>query len=213
MIINLKNKKFGVIFVHIQKSGGSSIIDFFNVRKNHNKIYHDIEFIKRNSLKLNNFFKFVVIRNPWDRIVSFFHYHKQKTMNINFPTRTWEYIRNLNFTQFIRSSQFQYWSSRNNITNYIKYQNVPYIDYYIDFNNLKKDFELIKKLTGINKNLPHINKSKHDSYQKYYRNAKNKDIIQCLFKEEIKFFDFKFDCPTNFKSLNNNKIISKFLKK
>lgn len=213
MIINLKNKPFNLIFVHIQKCGGTSIINFFNVWKNHNKIFKDIQFIKKNNLKLNNYFKFTVIRNPWDRIVSFFHYHKQKIKSDNFPTRTWEYIKDLNFTQFIRSPQFEFWAKRNNITDYIKYKNVACIDYYLDFNNLKKDFELIKSITGINKNLSHINKSKHESYQKYYRNFKNKEIIECLFKDEIKFFNFKFGMPTNFKNLNNKKIITKFFKK
>jgi len=213
MIIKLDNKNFDVIFVHIQKSGGSSIINFFNAGKNHNKIFKDLEILKEENLKINKFFKFTVIRNPWDRIVSFFHYHKEKLKNKNFPTRTWEYIQNLNFSQFIRSQQFQSWAKRNNITNYITLNNIPYIDYYINFDNLQKDFELVKKITGINKNLLHINKSKHEKYEKYYKNKKNKEIISDLFEKEINFFNFKFGSPAKIDHLNNKKIIYNFLKK
>lgn len=213
MIIKLDNKNFDVIFVHIQKSGGSSIINFFNAGKNHNKIFKDLEILKEENLKINKFFKFTVIRNPWDRIVSFFHYHKEKLKNKNFPTRTWEYIQNLNFSQFIRSQQFQSWAKRNNITNYITLNNIPYIDYYINFDNLQKDFELVKKITGINKNLLHINKSKHEKYEKYYKNKKNKEIISDLFEKEINFFNFKFGSPVKIDHLNNKKIIYNFLKK
>jgi len=208
MIINLKNNKLKIIFTHIQKSGGSSIIDFFNVKKSHNKIEKDILILNEKEIKLNSVFKFTVIRNPWDRMVSFFHYHKQKL-----KIQAWKYIKDLNFTQFIKSKHFEFWAKRNNITNYIKHNNISRIDYYIDFNNLKKDFELIKLITNIKRNLTHVNKSKHEEYKKYYRNENNKHIISSLFKDEIDFFNFKFGKPTDLKTLNTKNLTNKFLKK
>lgn len=208
MIINLKNNKLKIIFIHIQKSGGSSIIDFFNVKKSHNKIEKDILILNEKKINLNRVFKFTVIRNPWDRMVSFFHYHKQRL-----KTQEWKYIKDLNFTKFIRSNHFEFWARKNNITNYIKHKDIAHIDYYIDFNNLKKDFELIKLITNIKKNLMHINKSKHEEYKKYYRNENNKHIISTLFKDEINFFNFEFDKPTELKHLNKKNLTNKFLKK
>ncbi len=203
MIINYKKKK--LIFTHIQKCGGTSVINFFNHRKNHNKIKIDIEYLKKINENVDDYFKFTIIRNPWDRMVSFYHYHKEKTLDKGFPTTTWNYIKDLNFSEFLKSSKFQIWSSRNNITDYITYNKKPYIDYYINFENLEKDFEIIKKISGNHKKLKKHNKSFHFNYKKYYT-KETKEIINSLFKAEIDFFNFKFDKKINLKRLNKNLI-------
>jgi len=204
MIINYKNKK--LIFTHIQKSGGTSIVNFFKCNKNHNKIKFDIEYLKKINEKIGDYFKFTIIRNPWDRMVSFYHYHKQKALDPNFHTKTWNYIKDLNFNEFLKSDKFQIWAKRNNITNYITYKNKTYIDYYIDFDNLEEDFELIKKISGKKGNLLIKNKSNHEKYENCYNN-KTKKIINCLFKKEINFFKFKFGCKINLKNFNNSGLI------
>ena len=140
-------------------------------------------------------------------MVSFYHYHKEKTLDKGFPTTTWNYIKDLNFSEFLKSSKFQIWSSRNNITDYITYNKKPYIDYYINFENLEKDFKIIKKISGSSKNLKKDNKSSHFNYKKYY-NKENKEIINYLFKEEISFFNFKFGKEINLKRLNKKKLLN-----
>jgi len=67
----------------------------------------------------------------------------------------------------LKSDKFQIWAKRNNITNYITYKNKTYIDYYIDFDNLEEDFELIKKISGKKGNLLIKNKSNHKKYENY----------------------------------------------
>lgn len=200
MIIKYKDKKF--IFIHVQKCGGTSVIDYFKVPKKHNKIKHDIKLIKSKKENLKKYFKFTVIRNPWDRMVSFFHYHKEKILDKNFPTKTWSYIKDLNFTQFLRSDKFQKWAAINNITDFITFKDKIYIDYFINFDNLNNDFKLIQKICKNNSDLKFKNKSNHKSYEKYYKNKKNIEIINFLFKKEIEFFNFKFGKKVNLKKLN-----------
>jgi hypothetical protein len=204
MIINYKDKK--LIFTHIQKCGGTSVINFFKHRKNHNKIKFDIKHLKKINEDIDDYFKFTIIRNPWDRMVSFYHYHKEKILDNKFPTKTWKYIKNLNFSEFLKSNKFQSWALRNNITDYITYNKKTYIDYYINFENLEKDFEIIKKISGKCGKLNKVNKSNHLNYKKYY-DEKNKEIISYLFNEEINFFNFKFNKKINLKSLNKKYMI------
>ena len=201
MIIKYKNQK--IIFVHIQKSGGTSVLKFFKNKKNHNKIKHDIKYLQKKKENINDYFKFTIIRNPWDRMVSFYHYHKQNLIKGKVISETWEYIKNLKFHEFLNSHEFHKWASRNNIVDYITYKNKIYIDYFINFEKLKDDFEIIKKISGKCGILPITNKSKHENYNKYY-NEKSKKIIEELFERDIDFFKFKFGKKINLKNLNKN---------
>ena len=212
MIIKLENKPFDLVFVHIQKSGGSSIVKYFDTRKSHNKISQDVKEIKKSKEKLKNYFKFTVVRNPWDRMVSFFHYHKERIRG-GYPIAHWEYIKNLNFGEFLKSVPFQKWAIKNNITDYIFYKKKPLIDCYLNFENLNKDFQLIKKISGIYNKFPHVNAVHHRDYKKYFKKEDNLKIIKDFFHKEIEFFNFEFGEKTSLKKLNSKDIIVKFMKK
>lgn len=210
MIINCNGRK--IIFVHVQKSGGTSIVNFFKNPKNHNKISIDIKYLNEKKEDINDYFKFTVIRNPWDRMVSFYHYHKEKIIKNDNPTKTWEYLKDLTFKKFLKSTKFQKWALVNNITDFITYNKKIYIDYYINFDNFENDFKVVKQISGMENELLEKNKSIHKSYKHYY-NDKSKKIINFLFKKEIKFFNFKFDEKINSKILNKNSKIRFYYKK
>jgi len=210
MIINCNGIK--IIFVHVQKSGGSSIVNFFKKTKNHNKIKIDIKYLNKKKENINDYFKFTVIRNPWDRMVSFYHYHKEKILKNNNPTETWKYLKDLTFKKFLKSTKFQKWALVNNITDFINYNKKTHIDYYINFENFENDFKVVKQISGMENKLLEENKSTHKEYKHYY-NDKSKKIIDFLFKKEIKFFNFKFDEKINSKILNKNSKIRYYYKK
>lgn len=210
MIINCNGIK--IIFVHVQKSGGSSIVNFFEKTKNHNKIKIDIKYLNKKKENINDYFKFTVIRNPWDRMVSFYHYHKEKILKNNNPTEIWKYLKDLTFKKFLKSTKFQKWALVNNITDFITYNKKTHIDYYINFENFENDFKVVKQISGMENKLLEWNKSTHKEYKHYY-NDKSKKIIDFLFKKEIKFFNFKFDEKINSKILNKNSKIRYYYKK
>ena len=86
------SKKF--IFIHIPKTGGSSIEivlkEFINENCNimgeNTYFYPDIKHYTATELlnrygenKFNDYLKFCVIRNPWDRLLSLYYWgHKKK---------------------------------------------------------------------------------------------------------------------------------------
>ena len=67
------------IFIHIPKTGGNSIQKALFENPSVHVRWSD--YYNKNSEKFYRFFKFAVVRNPWDRLVSAFFYLKNGGMN------------------------------------------------------------------------------------------------------------------------------------
>lgn len=204
----LVSDKLKCIFIHIQKTGGSSIrkilieADPGAILRNKD-LPNCPDLINRKHLfasELRNYlpkqtwdsyYKFAFIRNPWERLVSWYH------MCVQNPTN--EFMRYVveiapTFDDFIvkctsglaRKTTF-------NQTDYISDDrgNI-FVDFIGRYENLSKDFKQIsKKLNLMRSELPHINPSKHKNYRKYY-NKKTEAIVRERFAKDIKNFEYKF---------------------
>ena len=72
------NHEHKFLFLHLPKTGGTSINKFFNDKFDNNE--RDFGHPYLSDYKCNNFddyFKFTVVRNPYDRLVSAFFYMKE----------------------------------------------------------------------------------------------------------------------------------------
>lgn len=133
----------------------------------------------------NNFFKFGFVRNPWEWQVSLYHYmlqekdHFQHNLIKNMKTFQ-EYIEWRVFKHKHLQKEFFYDENGNCL-----------VDYIGKLENISEDFEKICNKIGIEEKLPHINKSGHKYYKKYY-NYYTIDLIAKHFKEDIELFDYKF---------------------
>lgn len=133
---------------------------------------------------LENYYKFTVVRNPWDRMVSLYH---------NF--HPWEIPEKYSFTDFIKRD----YSLDTPKLRYHRYPQYLYMiwtefDNVFRFENLKSDWVLIKKRLKINKSgkLGHRNASQHDHYSKYYTDE-TREIIAKDYWADIKLFNYKFE--------------------
>lgn len=63
-----------LIFIHIPKCGGRSICDIFNQRFDHFTANY---YIREYSEYWNRYDKFTIVRNPYARLVSIYHYIKE----------------------------------------------------------------------------------------------------------------------------------------
>jgi len=172
------------IFVHITKTAGSSITKCLGG--------HDIGSPHRDIFKyrstlppqiFNNYFKFAFVRNPWDRMVSEYHYQRQrkdgKKTNLSFI----EYLKQGHPSQ--TSNQLKWISTITN--NNIKIL----VDFVGKFENLEEDIKLISKKINYEIILPKINSSEHDNYQKYYTDE-TKNIVANSHKHDIEYYKYKF---------------------
>ena len=203
-MISYKHK---CIFIHITKCGGTTVDTFFRGKFfGHGKAIQyktgDANYYKsligsgpitqyNNSAKVyDDFFKFTFVRNPWDRIVSLYSYHKQRNFDYyDFDSISFRnYVKKYLFTQKTQTPL-----NVNPCMDWITDENGNLIiDFIGRFENLQKDFDKICKHIGMNQQqLPHKNKSKHKHYTEYY-DEETKEIVAEKYAKDIEYFGYKF---------------------
>lgn len=173
-------KKF--IFCHHGKCAGTSIKNALKeslpkLRKEmrptisgHLSLKEMYDLIREHGNNPKDYLKFTVVRNPWDRIVSWY-YHWQKIQDVK-----------VDFNHFVEERK-------------MPYKHLDKMDFILQFENLRKDWtKLCRKLDIPRAGLPHVqystNRPKRD-YKQYY-NDESRDLVAERHKEVIEMFDYKF---------------------
>ena len=66
----------GFIFIHINKTGGSSVAKALNIPLVHRTAQEKIK--RMGSKNWHRKFSFTVVRNPWDKVVSHYHFRLER---------------------------------------------------------------------------------------------------------------------------------------
>jgi len=136
----------------------------------------------------SSYFKFAFVRNPWDRLVSRFHYFK-KTPSHRLHTLV-EAMSS--FPEFARWEmkranpglhQYKYLCNRSGEL---------IVDFVGRFESLNEDFATVCERVGLPISLPHLNSSKRNSYIDYYDEAL-RDEVGRFFEKDIELFDYRFE--------------------
>ena len=134
-----------------------------------------------------DYFSFSFVRNPWDRIISFFYKFKRESYD---KPRDWiieaseleRAYEDVNIK--LPPSQLQILESETG--------KIPF-SFIGRFEKLEKDFGFICDKIGLQGvGLSHLNKSEHNCYQEYYDKT-TKEIIRKKYNKEIELFGYKFD--------------------
>ncbi len=194
------------IFIHIPKCAGVAVSTalFNNLAGGHatarqyQLIFSPTDFA--------NYFKFAVVRNPWDRLVSAFHFLKGGGMDE--VDRSWA-AENLapfdNFNDFVTQ-----WVNKNNVrteihlrpqVEFLCRRNTLLVDFVGYFENLEHDFGCISSRLGMgDKILRKMNSSKRIDYKDYYT-EQTKRIVADVYWDDIRVLGYNFDnSPTTHSS-------------
>ena len=173
------NHDLKCIFIHIIKTGGVSIATGLKMRDKqcHFKASQIKSIVGDEAWK--TYFKFTFIRNPWDKMVSSYHFNHRKWV----PEGT-------TFGEYIQA-----WGNGQQITRFPP-QHSDYLDEEIDFigrfENLNQDYNYILKQIGLpSQELNHLNQSKHKHYKDYYT-EQTKNIVMNKFSKDIDIWGFKY---------------------
>ena len=188
--------KHKCIFTHIPKNAGTSVS---KTLFNNNTISHTpISWFQLTEPDLfDQYFKFCIVRNPWDRILSSYTYFKSgaakkkgkdwSDFTNNFPT----------FDDFISK-----WLTRENTDRSViftpQYKFIcdklgyPCMDLIARFENLEEDFKVICSRFSINEKLPQLNAStKRKHYASYYSD-KSRQLVEDVYSRDIELFNYSF---------------------
>jgi hypothetical protein len=191
------------IFVHIQKTGGSSVRQALKMAQ------HDLN-KHRFALELRagygeeywrSYFKFAFVRNPWDRLVSWWCMIEQNALAKRPMNGFQRFIlsRANTFDQFLSNCDEEYhdgdgskWIFRNQL-DYISDANGVTVDFVGRFERLESDFATISSRLGLSGlQIPHVNRSTRKHYSKYYSEAASR-LVAARFARDIQAFSYSFE--------------------
>lgn len=213
MILSHKHK---FVMIEIPKTGTSSMHGYLEYRTK-NKLHYDPESLFTNHIStprtdypdcwrhckiknvLDNFpeakdyFKFCFVRNPWDRLISWYSYDTQINPKTgpDFPgTR-------MALKGFLRTRK-EFGSDNWNQLDYMTYNGEFVMDFVGRYENLSDDWLKVLDSIGIPEEerkmneLPHALKTEHKHYSEHY-DEHTEAVVREKCSQDIDFFNYKFD--------------------
>jgi len=205
------------VFVHVQKTAGLSMEavlrqNFPDARSWHGRHGHASDGIREIGLeRWQAHYSFAFVRNPWDRLVSWYSMIERERQNLPwyrrwrkapFNTQLWnEVVRKAtNFEEFIErctDEVFDRGSRKSFAFNQIDYLSAPdgrlAVDFVGRFETLASDFEHVAKRLGLDAaSLPKRNVSHHKHYSAWY-NDRTRGIVAERFARDIAAFGYEFE--------------------
>jgi len=129
---------------------------------------------------------FTFVRNPWDKVVSTFHFLQQnKEIGPYWSFR--DYVK-----QVLKKDGHSVNRHFNPQIDTVAYRRRPIPLMYVGrFENLHEDWARIARMLGESEELPVKNQSRHDRYETYY-DDESRDIVASIYSREIKFLKYRF---------------------
>lgn len=181
--------KYKLIFVHVPKTGGTSLAKALGINRNH---LYAKQLKEKYKEYWDNYYTFSFARNPWDRMVSVFFYyrdgveeHNKHVMN-NIPQ---------NFNDFIHEfyDKKREWYNALYVQQYdwLSEKDEILVDYVYRFEDFREETNKIFNKFKIKTKLPHIRKSVHENYRTYY-NENTIKLVGEMFDKDVEYFNYEF---------------------
>lgn len=190
------------IFVHINKTGGTSINKAFGAKMESKFQHISIKRILDLKPERGWCFKFSFVRNPWDWIISEFHFRKQRTFTI--PSGKAFGVASL--VDYFGPDSCS-WAE----TNYFKISRVGTgyqksflyigdelaVDYVGRFEKFKESLDEVCSILKVEENEKQAilarreNATRHLPYRQYY-DDETKEHVRRMFEEDIDTFKYSF---------------------
>ena len=196
------NHKHRAIFIHVPKNAGTSLRRTLGFEwVGHVPISR---YAGENAAATGAYFKFAIVRNPWDRLLSSFSYLRRHNEGADFPDAIYtdRYLRKFTgFEQFVLALADD--GAKRDLLDFTHmlpqsyYLTLPgegasYMDYVGRFENLNQAYAELSDRFGIENTLPKINSGPSKDYRTLYTD-RMRDIVAEIYASDIRAFDYTFD--------------------
>ena len=178
------------VFIHINKTGGSSIEKALGAKFDHRTAREKIAAIGEQTWARK--FTFTVVRNPWDKVVSQYHYRIQ-TQLAGLTGKP------MPFPEWVQRA----YGERDTRYHGQPLMFLPQMDWIADkddrilvefvgrFERLTEDFDYICQRLGRQATLPHLKATRRGHYRDYYDDS-SRQIVAEQFARDIRALDYHF---------------------
>jgi hypothetical protein len=224
----LINHKYKFIFIHIPKNAGTSMRGVFGALENTESYdmpnpHINIKQLEKNLLNpnlptthnsrrhittselkenmensWNDYFKFAFIRNPFERLVSFYHFYKTKQFQQWRPNhKMTKEVNSYTFSEWVQHRKVQQKSKKVPIfklpqTHWTDAGENQLVDYIGRYENIEEDYKyVLDKLKIKYEPLPLYNKSYHNSCDEYYDDY-TISVAKWWYKSDIDRFNYTY---------------------
>ena len=180
------------IFIHINKTAGTSIGNAIGLPIKHHQTAREI-IASVGQDQWNKAYKFTLVRNPWDKVVSHYEYRRKRN-------KTEVASRNISFSDWVKKTYGPekdpfYFNNPRAFQPQVEWlknnEGRIDIDFIGKFESINDDFDQIKSTIGLEAELPHLNASTRAGYQSYY-DDETREIVAHWFREDIEAFEYQF---------------------
>lgn len=193
-----------MFFVHITKTAGTSIrrcLGFPQANRSNGlfKKHYSCQEIQEivHPAIWDNAFKFSFVRNPWDRLYSYYHYMKRKFFRAhpslhpatpglfpNFEDWVEEHIVNNDISSTNYRPQYTWIYNE---------EGRLQVDFLGKFETLLKDFESIRTIIGEpDLQLGHYNSTDRPEDYKIGYSKRTREIVKSVYREDIELFNYAY---------------------
>ena len=182
------DERGAVEFIHINKTGGSSVEQALALPFHHQTARDRIALLGRD--EWDRRFSFTFVRNPWDKVVSQYHFRKGRDRlrgDLTFPE--WveatlvERDQDLMFRRQMFADQVDWISDRDGAVA---------VDAVYRYELLREDFARLCDRLGVRAELQHRKPSQHRHYSSYYDDH-SEVLVAEAFQRDITMFGYHFE--------------------
>ena len=141
------------------------------------------------------YFKFAVVRNPWDRVVSLYTFHEDQFWGDStlrgHHDRGALFERCSTFDEFVRLLPFLAFPDQATFVTDDK--GTIIVDFVGRFERLESDFALICRRLGVDGGLPHLNRTRRSGpgYRDYYTDE-TRSLVEQVYRRDVELFGYTF---------------------
>ena len=178
------------VFVHINKTGGSSVEKALGISLDHSTAIEKRD--QLGSAFWEKKFKFTFVRNPWDKVVSHYHYRvqtNQTNLGVS-PIPFDEWLQRV----YVDKDPAYYDNPRMFMPQrdwLVDEHGTVIVDFIGRFENLAEDFEHVCSKLKVKHELGHSKGSARGDYRDYY-DENSRALIETCFAADLELFGYQY---------------------